>query len=278
MTPFSGQESVLFETSIHDLSIVLVEPSSTQRRLISNQLDDEGVASIVAVSNGRMALESIKRVHPDLVISSMYLDDMTGTDLVITLRDNLDLSAIPFMLISSEKRFSLLDPIRQAGVVAILPKPFVHSDLKRALQSTVDFSQPTDIELERYQPSELKVLVVDDSRMARRHIQRVLSDMGIKQMTTAENGKQASIIFANQPFDLVVTDLNMPEMDGNQLVNYIRNHSNHPNTPILMVTSENNKATLANVEQAGVSAICDKPFEPTNVRDTLINILNRSKL
>ncbi len=264
----------MFQTDITDLSIILVEPSLPQRKLIVNRLDIEGVETIEAVSNGHSALERISVLHPDLVISSMYLEDMTGTELVTTMRQDVDLKDIPFMLISSEKRFALLDPIRQAGVVAILPKPFDHKDLKRALLSTLEFTQPTELELKNYDPSVLKVLVVDDSRMARRHIQRVLSDMGIVNMTTAENGKQAVKLFEVKIFDLVVTDLNMPEMDGNELVDYIRKKSSRPNTPIMMVTSENNNARLANVEQSGVSAICDKPFEPSSVRKTLIQILN----
>ncbi|PIP80725.1 MAG: two-component system response regulator [Gammaproteobacteria bacterium CG22_combo_CG10-13_8_21_14_all_40_8] len=262
------------QITIQDLSIVLVEPSVTQRKLIANQLDAEGVASIITVDNGQQALQKIKQTLPDLVISSMYLEDMTGTDLVFTIRKDIHLASIPFMLISSEKRFDLLDPIRQAGVVAILPKPFNPIDLTRALQSTLVYTQPSDLLLAQYRPEELRVLVVDDSRMARRHIQRVLSDMGLNNMQTAENGKVAMNMFQQEVFDLVVTDLNMPEMDGNELVDFIRKKSSRPDTPILMVTSEDSQARLANVERSGVSAICDKPFDPTNVRNLLAHILS----
>lgn len=266
-------EPHLFDHSISDISILLVEPSFTQRKLIINSLDESGVREIEAVETGKMALQRIAATHPDLVISSMYLEDMTGTDLVIRMRNDIDLKDIPFMLISSEKRFKLLDPIRQAGVVAILPKPFKHSDLQRALDSTLDFVRPEELELKNIDIGQLKVMVVDDSRMARRHIQRVLGDMGIENITMAENGKEAVKLFDRSPFDLIVTDLNMPEMDGNELVNYIRQKSAHPDTPVMMVTSEDNNARLANVEQSGVSAICDKPFEPADVRNTLMRVL-----
>ncbi len=259
--------------TIAELSIILVEPSSTQRKLIVNELDEAGVLEIEAIENGTVALERIPLVHPDLVISSMYLPDMTGTELVTAMRNADIIKDVPFMLISSEKSFKRLDPIRQAGVVAILPKPFTSKELNRALLSTLEFVHSEDLELTSTDISELNVLVVDDSRMARRHIQRVLADMGIKKMTTAENGKEAVKLFEEEDFQLIVTDLNMPEMDGNQLVDYIRKKSDKPDTPILMVTSEDNNARLSNVEQSGVSAICDKPFEPLNVRETLLRIL-----
>jgi two-component system chemotaxis response regulator CheY len=70
-------------------------------------------------------------------------------------------------------------------------------------------------------------------------------------------------------FDLIVTDYNMPEMDGEALVNHIRANSNQSSIPIIMVTSEENENRLAAVQQAGVSAICDKPFEPGNIRTLL---------
>ncbi len=101
---------------------------------------------------------------------------------------------------------------------------------------------------------------------------------GIFSVTTirslAIDGKNALDYFAKEEFDLVITDLNMPVMDGNELIEHIRNESSHPYVPILMVTSEENEATLEHVQQAGVSAICDKPFEPDNVKQLLSNILN----
>ncbi len=263
----------MFDVSIADLSIILVEPSTTQRNLIINSLDTAGIQEIEAVQTGEVALQRIAASHPDLVISAMYLEDMTGTELVIEMRNNSNIKDIPFMLISSEKRFKMLDPIRQAGVVAILPKPFLHSDLQRALASTLDFVKPEELALNNIDISQLKVMVVDDSRMARRHIQRVLTDMGIVNITTAENGKKAVILFDQSPYDLIVTDLNMPEMDGKELVEYIRQKSARPDTPVMMVTSEDNSARLTNVEQSGVSAICDKPFEPADVRSTLMRVL-----
>ena len=86
--------------------------------------------------------------------------------------------------------------------------------------------------------------------------------MGLEKFTEAENGKQAINCLDKHSFDLIVTDYNMPEMDGKDLVYYVRNKSRQSNIPIMMVTSETNKSRLAAVENSGVSAICDKPFEP----------------
>jgi len=260
--------------NLTDLSILLIEPSSTQRKIILAHLRAEGLEKIDGVSTGAEALEAISHYPPDLIISSMYLPDMTATDLLMTIRSNEPLSESNFMLVSSETNYMTLEPIRQAGVIAILPKPFIHEDLRRALRSTIDYIEPEELTLENYEVEELKVLLVDDSLTARNHIKRVLESLGIEAISTAKNGVDAVKLISTEEFDLIVTDLNMPEMDGEQLTQFVRNEMGNTYIPILMVTSEHDQARLASVQQAGVSAICDKPFEPSSVREILYRVLD----
>ncbi len=262
--------------NISDLSILLVEPSAMQLKVISNHLTAEKVLNIESATSGAEAIKILIDFEPDLIISSMYLPDMTATELVMQIKATQRLKDIPFMLISSETRFTALDPIRQAGVVAILPKPFNHADLKRALRSTIDFIDPEEITLEHYDVESIRVLVVDDSSMARKHIVRVLNNMGISNIKQATNGKEGIDVFSQSEdeFDLIVTDYNMPEMDGRELIHHIRTELNNAFIPILMVTSEENEIRLSNIQQAGVSGICDKPFEPQTVKEMLFRILD----
>lgn len=255
-----------------DLSILLVEPSAMQLKLIMRHLQQEGISKIDGVSNGEEALSHIAQYPPDLVISAMYLPDMTADELISGVQA-LD-SNIAFMLISSETGQAALEPIRQAGVMAILPKPFDSKDLRRAIRATLDVIDPSEIELESYDVSELNILLVDDSFTARNHLSRVLNSMGIEHIDVAENGREAVSLLGRHSYDLVVTDLNMPEMDGHELTRYIRNEMGDVVLPILMATTENNQTRLGNVQQAGVSAILDKPFEPQTIREMLFRILD----
>lgn len=260
---------------IADLSILLIEPSTTQLKVIMQHLRNEGIANIEGVSTAAAALESLHNHRPDLIISSLYLPDMMATELVEHLRNDEALNHVPFMLISSESSFEVLDTIRQAGVVAILPKPFAHEDLKNALRATIEFIDPQEISLEHYDIENVRVLVVDDSPLARKHISRVLNNMGIVKITQAQDGKEGVDIFSQDQnaFDLIVTDYNMPVMDGQQLIKTIRQDLGNSIVPILMVTSEENETRLSNVHKAGVSAICDKPFDPQTVKEMLFRVL-----
>lgn len=257
-----------------DLSILLVEPSAMQLKLIMRHLQQEGIHRIDGASNSEEALAQIAKYPPDLVITSMYLPDMTADELIAQVQNSQAGSDISFMLISSETGQQALEPIRQAGVMAILPKPFNHDDLQRAIRATLDVIDPAEIELQSYDVSELNILLVDDSFTSRNHLSRVLGSMGIANIDLAENGKQAVDLLTQHSYDLVVTDLNMPEMDGHELTRYIRDEMGDVILPILMATTENNQARLGNVQQAGVSAILDKPFEPQTIREILFRILD----
>ncbi len=257
------------QKSLSDLYVLMVEPSKAQAKYIHRELKEAGIVHFDIALDGASALSKMRADRPDLVISTMYLPDMTGSDVVHQMREDDDLHDVAFMLISSETGFEYIDPIRQAGVTAILPKPFESSQLKRGLYNTLDILNPETIMLGDFNIEDLKVLIVDDSTMARNYIKRVLKGLGIEHITEADDGASAVPILNEQFFDFIVTDYNMPQMDGKALIEYIRNSSNQQSIPVLMVTSENNKNNLQAVEQAGVSGICDKPFEADTVRDMI---------
>ena len=255
-----------------ELSIVVVEPSRTQWRMIEKSLLAEGVSNCEWFSEGLEALEALPRLMPDLVVSAMYLADMTGVELVHNIRENSHYAQTMFMLISSETDENALDPIRQAGVVAILPKPFDHKDLRRALAATVDFVEPEEDE-DNEELADLRVLLVDDSAISRTMLARILTGLGIENIVQAGNGTEAIAELESGYFDLVITDYNMPEMDGRQLVHYVRSSDTLSSIPVLMVTGEHDQQRLAEVHQEGVSAICDKPFQPASFSSLLRSLL-----
>ena len=257
-----------------ELSILLLEASDTQRKIISSKLSEEGFSNIQTAITITDALEIINNYQPDLVASAMHFEDGTALTLLKQIQENPELEDIQFMLVSSECRREQLEVYRQAGVVAILPKPFSSEHLLKALNSTLDLLNDDELELDNFNVHELKVLVVDDSKMARNIIKRTISNLGLKLITEAEDGAQAIKIMQDNQFDLVITDYNMPSVDGLALTQFIRNDSQQCDVPILMVSSDANEAHLANVAQAGVNALCDKPFEPRLVKQLLYQLLN----
>jgi two-component system chemotaxis response regulator CheY len=262
-------------TSLADLAIILVEPSQMQAHLVSRMLEHQGVKKVTVVDTASAALASLKVESANvIVISSLYLPDLAGTELVAAMRAEADFETVPFILVSSETRPQVLEPVRQSGACSIVAKPFNEQQLSRALYAAADYLNPPE-DLDVAEIENLRVLLVDDSMASRRHLRRLLSELGVERITEAVNGKEAVALLEQAMVDLVITDYNMPEMDGRELTEYIRTQSWQAEVPVLMVTSEQNMGRLAAVERAGVSAICDKPFEAGSIRRLISEALTR---
>ncbi|MFT5722397.1 MAG: two-component system chemotaxis response regulator CheY [Motiliproteus sp.] len=257
---------------LSDLYILLVEPSRVQRRVIEKHLHALGVSSIRGCDTAEQGLEVMVADPPDLVISALHLSGISGAELLTAMRHDESLRDIAFVLISSETQFRYLDPIKQSGATAILPKPFSDEQLATALKTTLHNIEP-EAGARIRDPELLSVLVVDDSPLARKFITKVLSGLGIRRIVEASDGAEALLRLADAYFDLVVTDFNMPNVNGQELTEQIRSNSSQCSVPIMMVTSEKNESRLTAVQQAGVSAICDKPFAADQVKQLLDSLL-----
>ena len=248
--------------NLSELFVLIIEPSKVQRTIIVSQLKSFGIDNIDEYSDGRSALNAMHLQSPDIVLSSMHLPDMTGTDVVNEMRKNPNLSDITFLLVSSETHYRYLEPIRQAGAIAILPKPFSRQELGIALQNTLHYlialDEPDEDKAEAFE--NLKILLVDDSPLSRKYLHQVLSNLGIQTIIEAVDGAEALTILQQQSFDLIITDYNMPHLDGREMIEYIRTHGEQSAIPIMMVTSEQNTNQLAAIQSAGVSALCAKPL------------------
>ncbi|HJU49349.1 MAG TPA: response regulator [Pseudogulbenkiania sp.] len=249
------------------LTIALAEPSQLQAQIIRHALSELGICNVEVFHSGQALLQQLQSHAPDVVISALYLPDMTGTELVYALRAQPAHRDRPFILVSSETKPNYLNPVRQAGALAILPKPFTTAQLDKALGNVLEYLNNDPMLNECDEDfGALKVLIVDDSTTSRRLIRTVLEKIGFEQIAEAEDGSEAVPLINATHFDLVVTDYNMPHMDGKQLVEYIRTQSMQFTVPILMVSSETDQGRLAAVQDAGVSAVCDKPFDTAVIR------------
>jgi len=259
---------------LSQLNTLLVEPSKAQHKIIEGYLRDIGVANVMWVQTGGQALQRLENDAIELMITAMHLEDMTGTDLMLKIRTGDTNRNIPLMLISSETSYRYLEPIRQAGVIATLPKPFERKQLEKSLYATLDLYDPDQIQLNQIEREDFKVLLVDDSELSRRHIRNLLVGMGLENISEACNGQEGMKMVNASFYDLIVTDYYMPVMNGEEFVEHIRKDSSQASVPILMVSSEANESRLAGVRQAGVSAICDKPFEPKTIKQMIERIID----
>ncbi|MFW5989794.1 MAG: response regulator, partial [Campylobacterales bacterium] len=110
----------------------------------------------------------------------------------------------------------------------------------------------------------MKLLVVDDSSTMRRIIKNTLSRLGYTEILEAEDGAKAWEIMSdeNSGVGILITDWNMPEMNGLELVKKVRSEQRYKDVPIIMVTTEGGKAEVITALKAGVNNYIVKPFTP----------------
>lgn len=122
--------------------------------------------------------------------------------------------------------------------------------------------------------SDLKVLLVDDSPTMRRIIQNSLNKIGYDDLISAENGVDALEKLETVDVDMVITDWNMPEMNGEQLVIKLRENPKYKDKPILMVTTRGMREDVITAVKIGVNGYVVKPFTPEILKKKITDILN----
>jgi two-component system chemotaxis response regulator CheY len=121
----------------------------------------------------------------------------------------------------------------------------------------------------------MKILVVDDFSTMRRIIKNLLKDLGFANIQEADDGNTALPMLQQGDFDFVVTDWNMPGMQGIDLLRAIRADANLKHIPVLMVTAEAKKEQIVAAAQAGVNGYVIKPFTAATLKEKLIKIFER---
>jgi len=115
-----------------------------------------------------------------------------------------------------------------------------------------------------------RVMTVDDSKTMRDMVSFTLRSAGF-QVSEAEDGQKALVSLRSLQVDLVITDLNMPNMDGVSLIRNLRADPKYRAVPILMLTTEGDPGKKAEGRAAGATGWIVKPFDPTK----LIDVVNR---
>lgn len=121
----------------------------------------------------------------------------------------------------------------------------------------------------------MKILVVDDFSTMRRIIKNLLKDLGFTNVSEADDGNTALPMLQQGDFDFVVTDWNMPGMQGIDLLRAIRADDNLKHIPVLMVTAEAKKEQIVAAAQAGVNGYVVKPFTAATLKEKLEKIFER---
>jgi len=124
----------------------------------------------------------------------------------------------------------------------------------------------------------LRFLIVDDFSTMRRIVRNLLKESGFADADEAEDGSAALQKLRNGRFDFVVTDINMPNMNGFELLSTIKADEKLKHLPVLMVTAEARKEDIVAAAQGGAAGYIVKPFTKATLEEKVLNILKKTGL
>jgi two-component system chemotaxis response regulator CheY len=249
-----------------------------QVSIMKSYLQEQSRAVVGTAACGQDAIEAIRKLRPKAVISALHLPDTTGLQLAEQIRSEFNSSAPGFVLVTSEANEGETAALGKLNRVLLLPKPFNALQLGQAINQVTGASMPISLgephghSAGKADRSRLRVMIVDDSATARINVRTVLQTLGFSQFLEVPDGAHAIVVAARESCDLIVTDYNMPLMDGRALVSYLKQNPATAAIPIVMVTTETEPKVLDPVRQLGVIAIVEKSF-PASVVGPLLDRL-----
>jgi PAS domain S-box-containing protein len=204
---------------LKEKSVLVIDDEFDARMLVTHMIEELG-CRVIAASSGEQGLRMAREFRPDLITLDLLMPDMTGWDVLKTIKTDPQLRHIPVVVVSivaRENRGKIL------GAVDVLEKPLAREELLAVLQRTLS--------------TERKLLVVDDDEDALRLIAAYLSGEGY-EIRTAGNGREALDLLTPFSPDLVILDLMMPVMDGMEFLDTIRADSRYRHLPVIIVTAK----------------------------------------
>ncbi len=121
----------------------------------------------------------------------------------------------------------------------------------------------------------LDVLIVDDSAAIRKILQRVLrqTDLNLGEIKEAGDGAEAVEMLKDRSFGLILSDINMPQMDGLQLLAKIKEMDHLKNVPVIMITTEGGQGKVMEAVQLGATGYVRKPFTADQIKEKLAGVI-----
>jgi PAS domain S-box-containing protein len=273
--------------ALDGLRVLVVDDNSTNRRIIEEMLASWHMRPL-SVGDSTTALRELRRSLPkvsfDVVISDCQMPDVDGFALARRIKSDKRLRRTPIVMLTSVGRPQDAAKCRRIGVDAILSKPVKHSDLLEALSFSVGVStrRPLDAETlaeigRRTKAGKtrrpLRVLVAEDNAVNRKLVATLLQQRG-HEVSTVENGREALAAVAGgrgDPFEVVLMDVQMPEMGGLEATRAIRAAEDPAAAPlpIIALTAHALKGDRERCLEAGMNEYLSKPIDITQLIATV---------
>jgi two-component system sensor histidine kinase/response regulator len=284
----SGTRTVTKQTRF-----LVVDDFEPMRKVTAEQLRKMGAQSILMAANGAEALKLLQQQKVDMVLSDWNMPVMNGLELLKAIRADERLAALPVMMITAEAERSRIMEAVAHGVSDLLVKPYTVGNLQDRVQKSLnwiprpsatasagsfDQSEPSLVAAADL-PKSAKptILVVDDTPDNLHLLSSLFNDE--YRVRIAHNGSKAlAICQSDNPPDLVLLDVMMPDMDGFEVAQKMREHPSSETIPVIFVTAmDTDDARLKGLELGAVDFVT-KPINPHMLQHRVRNFIRYVEL
>lgn len=266
------EDHLVVPSILHGLRILVVDDNATNRRILGEILQSWHMVPILAENVAQaiaILTEAEKQNNPiPLVITDVNMPGQDGYDLVRIIKEDKKLGSTVIMMLSSGDRPDDLRRVESMGVAAYLLKPVKQSELLEAIVMALGVHPAEDrqemVDVFRRKPRRpLRVLLVEDSLINQKLAVGILQRWG-HEVVVANNGREALEFYQKEDFDLILMDVQMPEMDGFEATEAIRALERRMgrHVPILAMTAHALKGDRERCLAAGMDDYVGKPIQP----------------
>jgi PAS domain S-box-containing protein len=272
----------------HGLRVLVVDDNETNRRILRDTMLHWRMKPY-AVDSGPAALDAlrdagVRREPYALVILDAMMPEMDGFMVAEAMRRNPDYDGVTIMMLSSADRSEDIARCRSLGVQLYLTKPITSSELFDAIANALHLHPAADAKVPARtressgdsspMPKQYCILLAEDNAINQRVAQQTLKKMG-HEIITAGNGKQALELLAGREFDLILMDVQMPEMDGFEATQAIRAQERQTGAhiPIIAMTAHAMKGDRERCLEAGMDGYVSKPIHSEDVAREMDRVL-----
>jgi PAS domain S-box-containing protein len=268
---------------LRDLPVLVVDDNSTNRKILEEMIANWRMKPVVA-PNGPAAMEALRRAHQNgtpfrLMLLDGHMPDMDGFEVAARVKQDPQLHGAKIILLTSAGRSEDVSRAKAVGVAAALSKPVKQSELWDAIISALHVpgrqkARPSAARTRaRAARQPLRVLLAEDNPVNQEVAVQMLERRG-HSVIVAENGRQALTAIERHKFDLVLMDVQMPEMGGLEATQLIREKekSTGGHLPIVAMTAHAMQGDRERCIAAGMDGYLAKPIDPKSFLQTVEGI------
>ena len=266
---------------MHKHIFLVVDDFEPMRKIIAVQLRALGAEQILEAKNGVEALRILLSQPVHLVISDWNMPVMTGLELLAAMRANARFLHTPFIMVTANTERAQITEALSSGVRSLLVKPFTRVSLGNAIIKVLALPHsilPAALPVKPLSENPLQtILLVDDTQDNLLMLSQLLKDE-YRVRVCSSGAKALKICQSDDPPDLVLLDIMMPDMDGFEVAQHMREHPISETIPIMFVTAMNNdEARLKGFELGAVDFIT-KPVNADILKPRVRNFMQYIKL